>query len=70
MISNLALKVLFNEQERYMARHNKTPIKISAATVRAIRAATGTPTMIAEEFGVSRQYVGQIRLGKTRTEVK
>jgi hypothetical protein len=35
--------------------------RLDAATVQAIRAATGTHKEIAERFGLTRRYVGQIR---------
>ena len=38
--------------------------KLDLSTVQAIRAATGTHKEIAERFGLTRRYVGQIRAGR------
>lgn len=66
----LAAKVMENEYARIAQRFKHSNQWLTARMVRDIRKSADSHEMIAAQFGISRQHVGQLKLRHTRKEVK
>ena len=66
-MTELAAKVMANEIKRRRPTYVAGQwLKINDETVKAVRDATGTNAEISARFGITRQYVYQLRLNKFR----